>query len=87
MRAIGDRINQFDNASITTVKEFNKLFKESPLKDYDENLEVEILDLKHALCYNVKVGNVITEHYFERRKLDESNLPDDFNPNDDITKL
>lgn len=87
MRAIGDRINQFDNASITTVKEFNKIFKESPLKDYDENLEVEILDLKHALCYNVKVGNVTTEHYFERRKLDESNLPDDFNPNDDISKL
>lgn len=87
MRAIGDRINQFDNASNTTVKEFNKLFKESPLKDYDENLEVEILDLKHALCYNVKVGNVITEHYFERRKLDESNLPDDFNPNDNIDKL
>lgn len=87
MRAIGDRVNQFDNASNTTVKEFNKLFKESPLNGYDENLEVEILDLKHALCYNVKVGNVITEHYFERRKLDESNLPDDFNPNDNIDKL
>ena len=87
MRAIGNRINQFENQTVTTVKEFNKLFNESPLKDYDENLEVEILDLKHALCYNVKVGDKLTEHYFERRKLDESNLPDDFNPNDDINKL
>lgn len=69
---IGLKINEFDN-SPGTVKDFNKIFTETPLNFHDNvEIEIEILDIvdkgfysNNVFLRNVKVGeHQIIEHDF-----------------------
>lgn len=80
-RLIGERINLFENSLTTDVKTFNMIFDDFPLDL--ENQEVEIGEIIKVNCYEIKTKSGNFAHYFERRKLDESIMPDDFSDDSD----
>jgi len=74
----GERINLFENSLTNDVKTFNIIFKDYPIK-LVEDLQVEIGELQRVNCYQITTSNGEKfDHYFERRKLDESIDDDDF---------
>ena len=78
----GERINKFENSLTNDVKTFNMIFTDYPL-DLAGDLEIEILELQKVNCYKIQTSTGESfDHYFERRKLDES-IIDDFS-NDDF---
>lgn len=80
----GERINIFENSLTNDVKTFNLLFKDYPLS-LAPDVEIEIGDIKRVNCYEIKTSSgEIFDHYFERRKLDESIIDDDFSNDDDF---
>lgn len=79
----GERINLFENSLTNDVKSFNLVFSEFKL-DLPENQEIEIGEIKRVNCYEIITNGEKFDHYFERRKLDESIIDYDFNEfNDD----
>lgn len=86
MRAIGDRLNNFDNNETQTVGEFNKLFDDVPLVGYDNNDNVVIGEITaNANTRLLLINNIATEHCFVRRSNSENdyNDSDNDNSNDD----
>lgn len=74
----GERINQFENSLTFDVKTFNMIFTDYPIS-LAENIEIEIGEIKKVNCYEITTSNGEKfDHYFERRKLDESINDDDF---------
>ena len=75
----GERINQFENCLTFDVKTFNMIFTDYPL-DLAADTEIEIGEIQKVNCYeiiNLSSGEKF-DHYFERRKLDESISDDNF---------
>lgn len=83
LQLTGERINYFENCVDNSVKMFNNVFKDFPI-DLPENTEIEIGEIVKVNCYEIKniAENTSFLHYFERRKLDESIMPDDFDDDD-----
>lgn len=81
---VGQRINLFENSLTNDVKTFNIIFKDYPLS-LNSEVEIEIGEIRRVNCYEIKTSNgEVFDHYFERRKLDESIIDDDFNNDDDF---
>ena len=80
---VGDRINLFENALTNDVKTFNMIFRDYPL-DFSPHEEIEIGEIVKVNCYKLTCSGKTFEHYFERRKLDESIMPNDFSDDDDF---
>lgn len=80
----GERINLFENSLTNTIKEFNIIFSDFPILGFSDNTEIEIGEIVKTNCYQIKLTNGEKfDHYFERRKLDES-IIDDFSNDDDF---
>lgn len=74
----GERINLFENSLTSDVKTFNMIFKDFPLK-LAASVEIEINEIQKVNCYQITTSTGEKfDHYFERRKLDESISDDDF---------
>lgn len=88
-KSIGERINLFENSLTNTVKEFNLVFKDFQINpneiEINENTEIKIGNIVKTNCYEIinLMTNEKFDHYFERRKLDES-IIDDFSSDDDL---
>jgi len=63
---VGERINKFDNLSTQTVKTFNELFTECPIKNVPEDTVVEILSPAPNNCRELLLNNtdLITHKMF-----------------------
>lgn len=74
----GERINLFENSLTSDVKTFNMIFKDFPV-NLAPDAEITIGEIQRVNCYQIKTSSGETfDHYFERRKLDESINDDDF---------
>ena len=82
-RLVGERINLFENSLTTDVKTFNMIFSEYPV-DLPEDQEIKIGEIVKVNCYKLTSNGETFDHYFERRKLDESIMPNDFSNDDDF---
>lgn len=72
MRNIGDRINEYDN-NLTTVKEFNILFKECPVFGFNDDDILEILGItENATTRMLKIIAFDIEHEFQRKLKSET---------------
>jgi len=63
-----DLIVQFQNLDIQNVKTFNEIFKYSPILEFNDSLEVEILELTTADRRVIKVGNDIIKMSLKQAK-------------------
>lgn len=59
---VGDRINIFDNLETQTVKTFNELFSECPIRDRDDDVPVIILWQDSNNCRTIVVGDDVIKH-------------------------
>lgn len=83
-KSVGERINLFENSLTSDVKTFNLVFRDFPI-DLPGETKIEIGELNRVLCYEIITSNGEKfDHYFERRKLDESIIDDDFSNDDDF---
>lgn len=74
----GERINQFENCLTSDVKTFNMIFTDYPIS-LAADIELEIGEIQKVNCYEITTSTGEKfDHYFERRKLDESINDDDF---------
>lgn len=80
----GERINLFEKHLTNDVKTFNLVFDDFPISLPDDT-EIEIGEIKRTNCYEITTNSGEKfDHYFERRKLDESIIDDDFSNDDDF---
>ena len=82
-QTIGERINLFENSLTSDIKTFNMIFKDFPV-DFPDEAEITIGEIHKVNCYKLTCSGQEFEHYFERRKLDESIMPIDFSNDDDF---
>lgn len=59
---IGQRINKFDNLPTNTVQDFNNLFPECPVKDFDLAAELEILEPAPNNSRVLKINGLEVRH-------------------------
>jgi hypothetical protein len=83
IRPVGQRINLFENSLTNDVRTFNMIFNDYPLNLPPDEL-IEVGEIIKVNCYEIITSSGKIEHFFERRKLDESIIDDDFNDRDDF---
>jgi hypothetical protein len=75
LRTIGDRLANFDNLEIGSVREFNTIFDDVKILGYNDFDLVVIGEItKNAFTRQLFINNVEIEHNFQRRSTNEETI-------------